>query len=171
MFALVTIAILRFPAFLAKSIAAFAILLVPDSVVILKSTASEASSPSIRQPLLPRTYSPSVFSLKKVQSIFFPSTLIGLTFANRSSSLLRATLALSRPSPLGVVVGPFRNTSQVLISSRTSFGKASPFSIRFSIVRPSIFFSFTSPRSSSPAKITLRSLSASLVMTGPIPSP
>ena len=91
-FALVTILTCVLPFFRAKSNAARAIRRVPSSVITLKSN---ASTPGISTPELPKTYSPSVFSLKNVQSIPSSFTRTGRTLENRSSSRLSATLALS----------------------------------------------------------------------------
>ncbi len=65
-------------------------------------------------PLFPSTYSPSVFSLKNIQSIPSLGTFTGLTLANKSSSRRMATFALSilgHLSPFfGVYNGPFNKT-------------------------------------------------------------
>ena len=83
----------------------------PCVVVTVKS---KARSSLTWMPLLPRMYAPSVFSRKNVQSMPSLGTCTGLTLANRSSSRLMATLALSmlgQGSPRrGVVVGPLRIT-------------------------------------------------------------
>ena len=75
---------------------------------------SRAKSSVTSTPLLPNAYAPSVFSLKKTQSIPSFGTRTGRTLANKSSSLRIATFALSifgQESPfLGVVVGPFKVT-------------------------------------------------------------
>ena len=66
MLALVTMATLVLPLFFAYSKAARAMRFVPGSVVTLKSM---HSLPGISTPRLPSTYSPSVFSRKKIQSM------------------------------------------------------------------------------------------------------
>ena len=96
---------------------------VPASVVTLKSM---LSIPGTSTPRLPRAYSPSVFSRKKVQSMPSFGTDTGRTLANRSNSRRMATLALSSVPPLGVSVGPFSSTSQSLMAASTSSGMALP---------------------------------------------
>ena len=107
--------------------------------------------------------------------MFFSGIETGLTFANRSSSLLRVTLALSmfgRPLfLLGVVVGPLRSTSHSLMAVSTSPGTAFIFSILFSSVSPGISFNTILPEAISSASRTLRTFFAVLRITGPMPSP
>ena len=78
MFAFVTIATFVFPLFLAYSNAARAMRRVPAFVVTLKSNAKVSG---ISTPREPKTYSPSVFSRKKVQSMPSSGTATGRTFA------------------------------------------------------------------------------------------
>ena len=141
---------------------------VPSSVVTLKS---KARTPGISTPELPSTYSPSVFSLKNVQSIPSLSSFTGRTLEKRSNSLRSATFALSIVPPLGVSVGPFKSTSHSLIASSVSGGMETPRRRRFSIVSPSISFSSTLPPSNSFLRSAERTRFASFMRMGPIPSP
>ena len=171
-FAFVTQQTRVLPFFLAKSNAARAIRAVPSDVVTLKS---HESSPGTDTPRLPSTYSPSVFSRKKVQSIPSAGIDTGRTFANRSSSRLMATLALSSSfapvPPCGVVVGPLRTTLHPRIAASTSSGIALPAASRFSMVSPSISRSSTLPAAISSARSASSTRRASAVIIGPMPAP
>ena len=168
MFALVTMATFFLPFCFAYSKAARAIRFVPDTVVTLKSI---AISGVISRPLLPKMYSPSLFSLKKVQSMPSPGILTGRTFANKSSSRRIQTFALSSVPPCGVAVGPFRITSHFLSFFKTSSGMALPHFWRFSKVKPSILTSEILPLFISFSKIFSRTKTAFSIITGPMPSP
>ena len=152
----------------AKSKAALAIRRVPASVVTLKSM---LSIPGTSTPRLPRAYSPSVFSRKKVQSMPSFGTDTGRTLANRSSSRRMATLALSSVPPLGVSVGPFNSTSQSLMAASTSSGMAFPWAVRFSMVSPSMSRSSTRPLAISSASSFSNTRRAWAMRMGPMPSP
>jgi len=110
-FAFVTIVTFFILFFFAYSNANLIILSDPCVVVTVKSIARSSVT---EIPLLPRTYAPSVFSLKKIQSIPSSGIFTGLIFAKRSRYLRIATFALSifgQGSPsFGVVVGPLRRT-------------------------------------------------------------
>ena len=127
--------------------------------------------PGSSTPRLPRTYSPSVFSRKNIQSMFFSGMHTGRQLAYKSSSRRMATLALSILPPMGVVVGPFSSTSQVLISARTSSGMALPQAMRFSMVSPSICLIMMEPAAISSASSFSSTRVACAVMMGPMPSP
>ncbi len=75
-FAFVTMVTFFLPFFLANSNAARAILSLPCLVCTLKSTARSSFT---WIPLFPQIYSPSIFSRKKVQSMFLSGILIGRT--------------------------------------------------------------------------------------------
>ena len=102
-------------------------------------------------------------------------TFTGRTFANKSSALRIATLALSmfgHGSPAcGVVVGPFKITWQALSSSKTSSGIALFAATRFSIVKPSMLRNSILPARTSSASMYSSTLADSFVMIGPMPSP
>ena len=129
------------------------------------------SIPGTSTPRLPRAYSPSVFSRKKVQSMPSFGTDTGRTLANRSSSRRMATLALSSVPPLGVSVGPFSSTSQSLMAASTSSGMALPWAVRFSMVSPSMSRSSTRPQASSAASSFSSTRRAWAMRMGPMPSP
>ena len=141
---------------------------VPGRVVTLKSM---HSLPGISTPRLPSTYSPSVFSRKKIQSMPASGTATGRTLAYRSSSRRRVTLADSMVPPLGVSVGPFSSTSQVLTALSTSLGTASPFASRFSMVSPSMGFNTMLPAAISSFSKASSTRVLCLEMIGPMPSP
>ena len=172
MFAFVMIETLPLLFFFAYSYARRAILSQPSCVATVKST---ARSSVMFNPYEPIAYPPSVFSLKNVQSMPSSGTFTGLILAKRSSSFLIATLADStfgHGSPaLGVVVGPLRITWHFLSSASTSSGIALLQAARFSMVKPSISLNLTLPLATSSLSKNASTLSLSLVMIGPIPSP
>ena len=102
-------------------------------------------------------------------------TLTGRTFANRSSALRIATFADSmfgHGSPArGVVVGPFRMTSQLFSSAITSSGIACICAARFSMVSPSMCLKTILPRFTSSASRYSSTFAEASVMMGPMPSP
>ena len=170
--ALVTAVTLLQALFLAYSNASRIILSAPCSVITLKSMLKSSPTSTPRDP---KTYAPSVFSLKNIQSIPSDGTLTGRTLAKRSSSLLIATFALSILGQLspscGVVVGPLRITWHFFISSRTSSGIAFPHLALFSIVRPSMSLNSTLPAATSSLSIYSSTRCACFDITFPIPSP
>ena len=103
--------------------------------------------------------------------MFFSGMETGRTLAYRSSSRRRVTLALSILPPMGVVVGPFSNTSQVLIWARTSVGTLWPRARRFSMVRPSMRLRTMLPAAISSASRVSSTRTAWAMMMGPMPSP
>ena len=126
-------------------------------------------------PWLPSAYISSVFSRKKVQSMFSAGTRTGRTLANRSSALRIETFALSilgHPSPCsGVCVGPFSVTWHSLISSSTSSGIDCIFAARFSMVSPSITLNWTFPLLTGSRRRYSSTRWVSALIVGPMPSP
>ena len=120
-------------------------------------------------------YSPSMFSRKKVQSMFLSGILIGRTAANSSSprrSKLFADTRFGHGSPArGVTIGPLMRTLHFLISSNTSSGRLCSFAARFSMVMPSISRISMRPPAISGASRSFRTRSACFMMIGPMPSP
>ena len=98
-------------------------------------------------------------------------TLTGRTLAYRSSSRRSVTFALSMLPPLGVVVGPFRRTSQVRMACRHSSGTAWPQARRFSMVRPSMGTRLVLPAAISSFSRHSSTRTACFMMMGPMPSP
>ena len=170
--ALVTTVTLCLPFLRAKSKAARAMRSAPGFVQTLKSMAS--SSPT-RMPRLPRMYSPSMFSRKKVQSMPLSGMRMGRTAAKSWSSLLSRLLAetrLGRPSPArGVMKGPLTSTSHSLQAARTSSGRLCILATRFSMVMPSMVRNSILPEATSSLTSSLATRRACSIRTGPVPSP